>query len=242
MPVKKRKLSPQNQSKPAAKPRLKNRYMRNSKLSEYKFLQILRGFADKQTSKELAATSRVSEKTIRGLFKTLRNHMIMAVIANPYDFGKAGYFLLEKGIVSHQGCAFLESVITSDIFKQYSKTHAPRTKDLGKLNILVFDATIRVFCHIALEKNILITYSETTTKAIMEWKYIQAWLNQGANIEGFQKKYVAVFQRFNVLTQQMKILMQHEQLLSLKNHSKEHFYACDVLYNDLRRYLLKYPL
>lgn len=242
MPVKKRQLSPKKKAKPVPKPRPKNRYMRNAKLTEYKFLHILRGFADEKTPKELAATAKVSEKTIRTLYKALRNHMILAVIASPYAFGKTGYFILEKGKVSKRGRAFFETVIKSDLFKRYSKIHAPRTNDLTKLQDLIFDATVRLFCHIALEKNILITYPENTTKAIKVWKDIQAWLKQGKGDADFQEKHSAVFQRFDELTQKMKILLEHEQLLSLKNQSVEHRFANDVLYNDLRRYLLKNPL
>ena len=242
MPVKKRKLSPKNKPKPAAKSRPKNRYMRNAKLSEYKFLAILRGFADEKTPKELALTARVSEKTIRALYKQLRTHLIMAVIANPYDFGKAGYFIMEKNKVSKRGRAFFESVVESDIFKRYAKHQAPRTKDIDKLQDLIFDVTTRVFCHIALDKDILISYPEGTTRAIQEWKDIAAFLAEGKNDKAFQEKYAVVYQRFHELTPKLKDLLHHEQLLSLKKQSKEHRYANDVLYNDLRRYLLKNPL
>lgn len=242
MPVKKRQLSPKKKAKLTPKPRPKNRCMRNAKLTEYKFLHILRGFADEKTPKELAATAKVSEKTIRALYKLLRNHLIMAVIAHPYDFGKAGFYLLDGNQVGKRGVEFFRAVMESDDFKTYSKIHAPRSQDVKTKKDLIFEATVRVFCRISIDKNGLLSFSEKTTESIEIWKEMAEWLKQGQNDKNFQAENIEIYKRFNELSQRLKSLIQLEQLVLLKSQSKEHRYANGVLYNDLRRYLLKKPL
>lgn len=216
--------------------------MRNAKLSEYKFLHILRGFADEKTPKELAVTAKVSEKTIRALYKAFRDHMIMAVIANPYDFGKAGYYLLDGAKVGKRGREFFKTVMESDDFKEYSRLQAPRTKELKPRQDLIFDATVRVFCRISLKREGVKSFTEKTTESIEMWKEISTWLEQGKNDPAFHEKYIGIYQKYNELSLRLKTLIQLEQLVALKTQSKHHHYANNVLYNDLRRFLLKTPL
>ncbi len=216
--------------------------MRNAKLSEYKFEHVLRGFADEKPPKKLAMTVRVSEKTIRSLYKLLRNHIIMAVIAHPYDFGKAGFYLLDDKEIGKRGREFFRAVMESDDFKTYSKIHAPRSKDIKTKKGLIFEATVRVFCKISIEKNGLLSFPDKTTQSIELWKEMAEWLKQGQNDKKFQEENIKIYQRFNKLSEKLKTLTQLEQLILLKSQSTEHRYANGVLYNDLRRYLLKNPL
>ena len=216
--------------------------MRNAKLTEYKFLHILRGFADEKTPKELAATAKVSEKTIRALFKALRNHLMLAVIAYPYDFGKAGFYLLDGKEVGKRGVEFFRAVMESDDFKKFSNIQAPRSKDVKTQKDLIFESTVRVFWRISIDKNGLLSFSEKTTESIEIWKEMANWLKQGKNDKEFQAENIEIYKRFNELSQRLKTLIQLEQLVLLKSQSTEHRFANGVFYNDLRRYLLKNPL
>ena len=102
-PIKKRRIK---NEKARPKPRPKNRYMRGSKLSEYKFLQILRVFAEDKTSAELASEIRVSEKTIRATYRHLREKLLEAILIDKHAFGGAGDYLMRDNKLDEKGSAF----------------------------------------------------------------------------------------------------------------------------------------
>ena len=216
--------------------------MRNAKLSEYKFLAILRGFADEKTPKELALTARVSEKTIRSLYKLLRQRLILAVTLKPDQFGHAGYFLFEAGQISKRGETYLNIVLNSESFKRYSKHHMPRNKAPDRTLAILIELGIRSFCRMAKNKNTKITYSDHAKQTIKNWKFLASWFEKHKDDQSFLTEHADLYHRYQKSQKDMKDFLRLEQLLSITNQSTKHRYANDVLYNDLRRYLLKNPL
>lgn len=225
---------------PLGKP--KNSYARNSKLSEYRFLKILKGFAADHSAKEVAASSNISEKTIRATYAELRGKLIEVTLAQPFAFGGAGHFLLRDGRVGRRGRAFFEAIYESDIYQDHIRRHAPRLKNHLDMQGLIYEVTVRLFCHISMRRDALIAFPDDTTTALHEMKDIAAWIREGVKTEGFAEKYADVIARFGKITEQMDTLLENEQLLSLRNQSTEHRFANDLLYSDLRRLLLKSPL
>ncbi|MFN3224730.1 MAG: hypothetical protein ACE360_00575 [Hyphomicrobiales bacterium] len=236
----KKRAAKRKNAPPSGKP--KNRYARNSKLSEYRFLKVLKGFADDNPAKEVAASSRISEKTIRAIFAELRTKLIEATLAKPFAFGGAGHFLLRNGRVGRRGRAFFEAIYESDIYQEHIRRHAPRLKNNTEMQGLIYEVTVRLFCHISMQRDALITFPDETTAALHEMRDIAAWIRGGMKTEGFAEKYADVIARFGKITEQMETLLENEQLLSLRSQSTEHRFANDLLYSDLRRFLLKSPL
>ena len=222
--------------------KLKNRFSRSSKLSEYRFLKILKGFAMDMTTQELADSSGISEKSIRATYRDLRNKLIEAAIYNRDGFGGAGFYLLRKGKLDDQGKRFLLGVAESAIFSRHVERHAPRLKSAEDLEGLIFEVVMRVFCNVHLNDGALIDYPDATKQAILELRDIGQWIKENIQQEGFLEKYGHVVERFRKVAQDMKLLQEKEELLALKSKSRPHRFPWELLYNDLRRHLLKHPL
>lgn len=194
------------------------------------------------TAKELAEDSGITEKTIRTTYKDLRNKLIEAAFYNPKGFGGAGFYLLRKGKLDNQGKRFLQGVVESEIFTKHVERHAPRLNSAEDLQGLTFEVVIRVFCNIHMTEGTLIDYPEETKKAVEDLRDIGQWIKENIQNEGFLEKYGHVVERFHKVAADMKLLLEKEELLALKTKSREHIYPWYLLYNDLRRHLLKHPL
>jgi hypothetical protein len=107
--------------KRARKEALKNRYFAGAKLSEHKFLRLLRGYAEGLTIQELAKTTHVSGKTIRATYRALRERLAEAAYAHPERFGGAANLLLHES-ANH----LIHAVQRSPAFRRYRRHHAPR--------------------------------------------------------------------------------------------------------------------
>ncbi len=222
--------------------KLKNRYSRSSKLSEYRFLKVLKGFAMDMAAKELASDSGISEKTIRTTYRGLRNKLIEAAIYNRDGFGGAGFYLLRKGKMDDKGKRFFRGVAESEIFTSHVERHAPRLNSSEDLMGLIFEVAIRVFCNVHLDEGVLIEYPEETKNAALQLRDMGKWIKENQDREEFQEKYGHIIERFMKVAHDMKLLLEKEELLVLKTKSREHKYPWNLLYDDLRRYLLKHPL
>jgi hypothetical protein len=127
--------------KRARKCALKNRYCAGAKLSEHKFLRILRGFAEGMTLSALEPMTHTSEKTIRATYRALRERLAEALHGQPLIFGGASAYL------AHPDSAVLLSAIrSSPAFRRYRKLHAPRMKDAREEQLFVLESAVRVFC------------------------------------------------------------------------------------------------
>lgn len=220
----------------------KNRYARSSKLSEYRFLKVLKGFAMDKTAKELAEETGISEKSIRSTYRGFRNKLIEAAIYNRDAFGGAGFYLLRKGKLDEQGERFLQGVAESKIFTDHVDRHAPRLHSPEDLQGLIFEVVIRVFCNVDMDEGTLIDYPEETKKAVLELRDMGQWIRENMQTEGFLDKYGHVVERFRKVAADMKLLMEKEELLAMQTKSRAHRFPWELFYNDLRRYLLKHPL
>jgi hypothetical protein len=127
--------------KGARKKALKNRYCAGAKLSEHKFLRILRGFAEGVTLSALEPMTHTSGKTIRTTYRALRERLAGAVHVQPLKFGGAGNYLAHP-----DATALLAAIRSSAVFRRYRKLHAPRMKDAREKQLLVLEFAVRVFC------------------------------------------------------------------------------------------------
>jgi len=133
--------------KRARKEALKNRYCAGAKLSEHKFLRILRGFAEGMTLSALEPMTHSSEKTIRATYRAMRDRLAEAIHAQPLMFGAAGTYLAHP-----DAAALLAAIFSSAVFRRYRKLHAPRMKDESEVQLLVLEFAVRLFCALDLRK------------------------------------------------------------------------------------------
>ena len=127
--------------KRARKEALKNRYCAGAKLSEHKFLRILRDFAEGMTLSALEPMTHISGKTIRATYRGLRMRLSDIIHEHPLMFGAAGNHL------AHPDAEMLLTAIRSSlVFRRYRKQHAPRMKDEREEQRLVMEFAVRMFC------------------------------------------------------------------------------------------------
>jgi len=225
----------------AAKP-ARNRYYKGAKLSEYRFLKVLRAFADGQTVREVAGHTGLSERAVRDLFAKLRKKLMAGTLDNREAFGGAGMYLYQNGEISDRGKAILESVRAGPNFEAHRTHHALRFHSPGDASPHVFEMTVRMFSSIHMPKTPEVLYPSETREALSQLNEIGAFIRQHADNEVFQERYGFVTDRFINLALKFRKLLDQEELLSLRDKSDMHRYASNVLYQDLRRYLLKDPL
>lgn len=235
IPLKKRKNYPPER-------RLRNRYFRRAKLSEYSFLKILHGFANDIPTPDLALNIRVSAKTIRATYRALRGCLFEATLQAPKILGGSGHFLIKNGQLSERGKMFLAAIAESKIFTNHCQTHTPRNKQKTEYQYLLFEVAVRVFCNIAINKTPDTLYPEETRDAIKTIQEIAQWISENRQTDGFPENYAGVIRRFGVILDQLPRLLEQEGLLALKTKSVAHRFPAIVMYDDLRRYLLVNPL
>jgi hypothetical protein len=145
--------------KRARKSTLKNRYCAGAKLSEHKFLRILRGFAEGMTLSALEPMTHTSGKTIRATYRLLRARLADAVLDEQDAFGRAGFYLSQPSAGE-----LLSTIAASAAFRRYRKLHAPRLKDQREVRLLVIEFAVRVFC--ALDLRSVTATPATTLQAL----------------------------------------------------------------------------
>lgn len=133
--------------KRARKSALKNRYCAGAKLSEHKFLRILRGFAEGMTLSALEPMTHTSGKTIRATYRALRERLVEVIHAQPLMFGAAGTYLAHP-----DAPALLTAIRSSAVFRRYRKLHAPRMKDAREEQLFVLEFAVRLFSALDLRK------------------------------------------------------------------------------------------
>lgn len=194
------------------------------------------------TAKDLAQKSGISERTVRTTYRGLRRKLIEAAIYNPDGFGGAGSYLLRKGKIDDKGKRFFRGVAESELYTSHLERHAPRLNSMEDRTGLIFEVAIRVFCNVHLDEGVLIDYPEETKNAVLQLRDMGRWIKENQDRKEFQEKYGHIIERFMKVAHSMRLLLEKEELLVLKTKSREHKFPWDLLYDDLRRYLLKYPL
>jgi hypothetical protein len=224
-----------------AKPRPRNRYMRRAQMSEYKFLKVLRAFADDVPAYKAETLAGASDTTIHNHYRRLRKRLVEAALSRRMDFGGAGHFLFDKDGYSKRGKLFIEEIISRGSFKEHLKRHRPRGAAQEE-PVLAVEVAIRLFCHIhmSMDKNSL--YSDGLREALKNFQNIGAFLMEYGEHPVVTKQLPELAERFEKAAEGLKGIITREELVSIREKSAEHRYANDVLYDDLRRYLLKHPL
>ncbi len=126
--------------------RPRNRYAARAKLSEHKFLRVLRGYAEGRTIAELEPRTHVSAKTIRTTYAALRERLPQAVRQQPDAFGQAGRLLIQGDALRQDGAAFLDALAESRLHRRHRLRHAPRLAGVAERQLLVFETAVRLLC------------------------------------------------------------------------------------------------
>jgi len=224
----------------------RNRYMRRAKLSEYKFLKVLRAFADERSLQETAVDMKLSERSVRNLYDELRGKLMRAVIQHPFDFGWAGYFLFDDLELSARGSHILDTVVESNLMRSYLDRHAPRSGITGipkqRFSEIVFEVTVRMFCALSMRKDNETLYAPEIHKAYEQLQFIARYILDQQDSPENPAQFEAVKQAFEIYLEEFPALLAKEEFRSLAAGYDWHRFSTDVLYNDLRRYLLTDPI
>lgn len=238
MTVKKR---PFKQQKARSKPRPKNRYVRGAKLSEYKFLKILRSFAYGLAPKDAAKETGISEKTVRATYAALRQKVVEAAKSGKPIFGLGSRYLFEGGRLTEKGAIFLEAVAKSRVFKSYLADHAPRLRDEAEREIYVFDLGMRIFTGLVLAEDEFYELSPGLRRSLALLAAMQTWIDVNLDEPGFVEENRGTLERHASLSRMAEIVREQRQIVALRQSGK-HRYLGSKYYTDLRKYTIKYPL
>tara|TARA_R110001599_G_scaffold25282_7_gene90570 strand:- start:12763 stop:13479 length:717 start_codon:yes stop_codon:yes gene_type:complete len=220
----------------------RNRFYRYAKLSEYKFLKVLKAFAEDKPVADASSEIQISAKTVRALYKGLRTRLIKASNSDPYAFGGAGRFLLDGGQLGDRGRRFLSELAESVTYAGHVKRHDFRLKKGERFTDELFECAIRAFCTLAMPGQPEDHYPSEVLEAIFIFREISEWIGKNRDHAEHLEEEASLLSRFDAVIEQMPQLLEKEDLFALKKHSKLHRFPENILLTDLRRYLLKDPL
>ncbi len=243
----KKRETRRSDSKPKARPqRRKNRYHRGAKLSEHRFLRVLRGFADDQTARETSDATGISEKTIQNLFDRVRERLMRAVLIHPVRFGGAGYFLFDDRKISRRGSILFDVVSGSFLFKRTLMRHAPRVGATGApkaaFSFLLLETVVRIFCTLSHPKDNEGLYSDEIQEAYANLQLVALYIHQHKDAPDDPALFEAVKESFERIMEDFPRILEQEEFINLVQGARKHHFASEAFYNDLRRYLLEDPL
>ncbi|HML91232.1 hypothetical protein [Methyloceanibacter sp.] len=211
----------------------KNRYCIGAKLSEHKFLRLLRGLADNMPVHELEPRTHISGKTIRSTYRALRAELASAVRAEPERFGGTGTVLFADGQLTECGREILRRVYRSREFRLYRKHHAPRLKDEFDERNLLVNKAVRMFCVVALPPAGL---EADASNVINTLQLLEAIDFDLPLLRRFVEGRLPVDQPDGTANGCSN------EFLDAARDVPRHHYPERRLYEDFRRYLLKNPL
>jgi len=211
----------------------KNRYCVGAKLSEHKFLRLLRGLADNMPVQELEPRTHISGKTIRSTYRSLRAELASAVRAEPERFGGTGTVLFADGCLTENGREILRRVYRSGEFRLYRKRHAPRLKDEFDERNLLVNKTVRMFCAVALP---LVSLQADASAVADTVKLLEAIDFDLPLLRRFVEGRIPAAQPTDNRNGCSS------EFLDAARDVQRHHYPERRLYEDFRRYLLKNPL
>ncbi|MEO0696961.1 MAG: hypothetical protein AAFY84_12770 [Pseudomonadota bacterium] len=225
----------------------RNRYMRGSKLSEHRFLKVVRAYADDLTVSEAAKATRIAERSVRPLYDRLRERLMRGVISNPKAFGWSGFFLFEDTVISTRGHAIFDIVSESDFFASTRARHAPRvglTTELHpeRFSSLLFETTVRIFCALSTRDLENSLYSEDIRQAIDDVQEISRFIAERQNRSLNENLYDILEAEFPKLVSRFADVLMRDEFGNLIDNASFHRHSAEVFYNDLRRYLFIDPL
>ncbi|WP_299739098.1 hypothetical protein [uncultured Roseobacter sp.] len=215
--------------------------MGHAKLSEYKFLKVPRGFAIGISSNSLATATGISEKSIRAIYAALRSKVMEAAKSGKPVFGISSRYLFENGKPTEKGKAFLDAVSKSGMFEAYLKIHAPRLRNKGERDLLVFDLGMRIFTGLVVAEEDFLALSPGLRRSMEQLIILQIWIDANADTPGFAEEHRETIERHRALKRMAEIVREQHQIIALRQSAK-HRYAGEQYYTDLRKYLLKNPI
>jgi hypothetical protein len=215
--------------------------MRGAKLSEYRFLKILRAFAYGLSPKDAAAETGVSEKTVRTTYAALRLKVMEAAQSGKHVFGLGSRYLYVNGKLTEKGAVFLEAVAKSKLLDSYLADHSPRLKDEAAREIYVFDLGMRIFTGLAVVDQEFLEPSPGLRRSFILLAAMQSWIDANKDAPGFVEKNHETLERHARLTRMADIVQEQQQIITLRQSAK-HRYTGERFYSDLRKYLMFSPV
>jgi hypothetical protein len=220
----------------------KNRYALNAKLSEYRLLKALRSFVDHQTPAEAAKSTRISERTLRVLFKQLRRKLVEAMIAEPMLFAGLGFFLFEDGTLRERGHVFFDILRTHPAFTQHLSRMGARPRDAEAAALHLFEVAARLFVTLSIPRATNPFRPKELAEAEASHVRISAWLDYQERLQKPSSAAAEVAARFEEIREAFPRFVAVEESRNLIANATFHRYPHDALYHDMRRYLLKHPI
>lgn len=230
-----------NQEKARSRSRPKNRYVRNAKLSEYRFLRILHSFAYGLSPKDAAIETGISEKTVRATYASLRQKVMEAAKTAKPIFGLGSRYLYEDGKLTEKGAIFLEAVSCSRVFESYIDDHAPRLRDEAERESYVFDLGMRILTGLVVAEDEFYSISPGLQRSLTLLAAMQSWIDANKDAPEFAEKNKKTLERHASLSRMAEIVREQRQIIALRQ-SEQHRYPGNRYYTDLRKHLLKFPI
>lgn len=223
--------------------RPRNRYVRDAKLSEYKFLQVLKGFADLRLPSKVANETGISEKTIRKFFHAFQLKIKEAIKCDHQLFGGAGLLIFRSGYLTKHGEEFLKRLNSSDVFAMMVLSRTPRFKRHNTdISLYLWELLARYTCNSSrrfetergYDNHFLRALRDIEKREEIAWSIIQNDKPTREDVE-FVKSYLEV----------QKIVDSIFDLFDLNLFLDNFNPHSDVkfrIYEELRQYLLKHPI
>lgn len=206
-----------------------NRYMMNAKLSEHRFLRVLRTFIDWRTPSEAAKLTGISERTIRSLFNKFRQAIVDISLADHNKFGGLGLIIYQGSELSARGKLLLGGIQMEESYYDYLLNYGARPDDNHACMLLLWERAARLFCLKGSPNMAALIEEDDTLPTDVRSERLEAWLVRN----GFPSQQVAEASPLSRDIEQM------EHILGL---SKVHRRPDLVMFHDIRRSLLKRPL
>lgn len=230
--------------KPKTKQRPKNRYQRHSKLSEAKFLEILKGFSELTVSNQIASKTRVSEKTVRELNWKIRFRMMDPIMNNRNVFQGIRRYLFDEGKVLPRGQRLLEDAGAVDPMILYTLLHRLDGRRLTErhYSALMIENAVRAYCRMAGQPYGLFEMSDELKNT---YKIIKDTADGLANAEitaENMREYAALVAENERLLKDAEEVLDMEQRMAVADAHRSYISPNQIIYNDLRKSLTKNPL
>jgi hypothetical protein len=183
---------------------------------------------------------------VRALYDRFRKSLMAAVIEQPFSFGWAGYFLFDGLEMSPRGHAFFDALVTKPMMRRAIDRHAPRvglTVDPDeRFSYLAFETAVHVFCALSMKKDNDTLYSDEIHEAYAKLQLVAIYIHTNKDAPEDPEMFEAVKESFYAIMRDFPKLLDEEEFHSLVTRWRPHKFSNDVLYEDLRRFLLKNPL
>ncbi|WP_342075601.1 hypothetical protein [Yoonia sp. SS1-5] len=230
--------------KPKPKPRPKNRYQRHSKLSESKFLEVLKGFSELTVSNQIASKTRISEKTVRELTWKIRFRMMDDIMNNRNIFQGIRRYLFDGGKILPRGQRLLDDAGAVDPMILYTMLHRLDGRRLTErhYSALVIENAVRAYCRMAGQPYGLFEMSDELKNTYKIIKDSAEGLAKAEVTAENMQEYEALVAENARLLKDAEEVLDLEQRMAVADAHRSYVSPNQVIYNDLRKSLVKKPL